>query len=337
MNGTGKIICILIAICCVSTPAEAQFWHRLDSLLTRRLMKITTDTAYVRRPRQNWIPKLRYDGFGSVIDIQNMNEEGQLIKLRLNSALRTSIGISSSYKGLGLTLSFAPRRLFHKTSDQEYNFNYYNNWWGADVTFTNISNFDVEMEVGRERTQFEWESARLFGLSVNSYYVFNGRKFSYPAAFNNTWIQKRSAGSVIAAATLYNGTLTNKLTEPRWNLLEEQSIKMSHIAIGGGYAYNYVTRYHWLLHISAQPTFMIWKNYTLQLEKNPETGEPVKYRLPIQNAQLYLLGRTSAIYSRGHYYIGLLGVIQTYRVGNIDEFSIQNTYWKGRIYYGVRF
>jgi hypothetical protein len=336
MKGLGKLILIFL-LCCAAAPAEAQFWHRLDSLLTVRQMRVNTDTAFVRRIPQKWIIKGKYDGFGSNIYIHNLTNDGQMMRIALNSALRTSVGVSASYKGIGLTLSFAPRRLFHKTSDQEYNLSYYNNWWGADVTFTNISNFDAEIDIGRIKTEVQMENTRLYGLSVNTYYVFNGRKFSYPAAFNNTHIQKRSAGSVIAATTFYNGLLTNKIDNAEDNMLNDQSITMRHFAIGGGYAYNYVTRYHWLLHASAQPTFMIWKNYTLRIEKDPNTGEAIDHRLPIQNAQLYMLGRLSAIYSRGHYYIGLMGVVQTYRVGNSDEFSIQNVYWKGRVYYGVRF
>jgi len=336
-KGLGQLLLILLIICCVPASAEAQFWHDVDSLLTLRQMKVKTDTAYLRRPRQNWIAKVNYDGFGTNLYIHNLTDEGEMINIKMSSALRTSIGVSASYKGLGFKLSFAPRRLFHKTSDQEYNINYYNNWWGADVSFTNITNFDTEISVGRIKSNFQMNSTRLYGLSVNAYYVFNGRKFSYPAAFNNTWIQKRSAGSVIAGINFYKGLLTNNINDTKFNLLNEQSIKMNHIAIGGGYAYNYVTRYHWLLHVSAQPSFMVWKNYTLRVEKDPETGEPIVNRLPIQHAQLYMVGRIGAIYSRGHYYIGLMGVVQTYRVGNSDEFAIQNLYWKARAYYAVRF
>ncbi len=337
MNGLGKIFILFVICCCVPTSAGAQFWHRLDSLLTVRQSKVNTDTAFVRLPRQNWFVKVRYDGFGSNINIHNRMEDDEMMTIKMKSTLRTTVGVSASYKGLGFTFSFAPRRLFHKTSDQEYNINFYNNWWGADVTFTNISDFDTDTKIGHVRSSAVIESTRLYGMSVNTYYVFNGRKFSYPAAFNNTMIQKRSAGSVIAAATFYNGQLSIKVSETRYNMPNEPSITMRHAAIGGGYAYNYVTRYHWLLHVSAQPTFMIWKNYTLRVEKDRETGETISNRLPIQNAQLYFLSRVGAIYSRGHYYIGFMGVLQTYRVGNSDEFSIQNTYWKGRIYYGVRF
>ncbi|MBP5499393.1 MAG: DUF4421 family protein [Bacteroidales bacterium] len=337
MNGIGKILFIFTLICCAPTTVEAQFWHHLDSLLTLRQKRINTDTAFVRLPRQNWIVKVRYDGFGSNLNIHNLMEDNEMMTIKMSSALRTTVGLSASYKGIGLTFSFAPRRLFNKSSDQEYNINFYNNWWGADVTFTNISNFDTDIKIGRIRSRATIESTRLYGMSVNAYYVFNGRKFSYPAAFNNTMIQKRSAGSVIAAATFYNGQLSSKISDTKYNMPNEPSITMGHAAIGGGYAYNYVTKNHWLLHISAQPTFMIWKNYTLRVEKDPTTGETIKNRLPIQNAQLYFLSRVGAIYSRGHYYIGLMSVLQTYRVGNSDEFSIQNTYWKSRIYYGVRF
>ena len=213
-----------MTICCVPTPVEAQFWHHLDSLLTIRQQKVNTDTAYVRLPRQNWIVKVRYDGFGSTLNIHNLMEDNEMMTIRLNSALRSTIGISASYKGIGLTISFAPRRLFHKTSDQEYNINFYNNWWGADVTFTNISDFDTDIKIGHAPSRARILDTRLYGMSVNTYFVFNGRKFSYPAAFNNTMIQKRSAGSVIAAATFYNGRLSSKISDTKYNMPDDPTI-----------------------------------------------------------------------------------------------------------------
>ena len=38
-------------------------------------------------------------------------------------------------------------------------------------------------------------------LNVNAFYVFNSRRFSYPAAFSQSYIQRRSAGSFLLAAS----------------------------------------------------------------------------------------------------------------------------------------
>lgn len=40
-------------------------------------------------------------------------------------------------------------------------------------------------------------------LYLNGYYVFNGRRYSQAAAYNQSVIQRRSAGSLLAGATLY--------------------------------------------------------------------------------------------------------------------------------------
>ena len=40
-------------------------------------------------------------------------------------------------------------------------------------------------------------------LNVNAFYVFNYRRFSYPAAFSQSYIQRRSAGSFLLAIRLY--------------------------------------------------------------------------------------------------------------------------------------
>ena len=48
---------------------------------------------------------------------------------------------------------------------------------------------------------------RDYEFNLNSYYAFNYRKFSFPAAFSQSYIQKRSAGSWMVGAS-FDGSKT---------------------------------------------------------------------------------------------------------------------------------
>jgi hypothetical protein len=93
-------------------------------------------------------------------------------------------------------------------------------------------------------------------LNLNTYYAFNNRRFSYPAAFSQSYIQRRSAGSFLLAAS---GMWQQATFD--WEL--GLKFKMTDIGIGAGYGYNYVPHQGWLLHISALPTFIVYSNTSM--------------------------------------------------------------------------
>ena len=105
---------------------------------------------------------------------------------------------------------------------------------------------------------------------MNIYYAFNNRRFSYPAAFTQSYIQRRSAGSFLLAASMQGPRATIN-----WG--HELYLKMTNIGIGAGYGYNYVPFQGWLLHISALPTFIVYSNTSMTLDDNKV---PLKYHFP---------------------------------------------------------
>ena len=97
-------------------------------------------------------------------------------------------------------------------------------------------------------------------LNVNAYYAFNNRRFSYPAAFSQSYIQRRSAGSFLLAAS---GMWQDVNLGDQSSGVEELKLKMTNIGIGAGYGYNFVPYKGWLLHISALPTFIVYNHATM--------------------------------------------------------------------------
>lgn len=80
-------------------------------------------------------------------------------------------------------------------------------------------------------------------LTLDAYYLFNGKRFSYAAAYDQSVIQKRSAGSLMAGAMYYHSTIAyDKGINADFILLMNDIGKMKQyqFSLGGGYAYNWV-------------------------------------------------------------------------------------------------
>ncbi len=80
-------------------------------------------------------------------------------------------------------------------------------------------------------------------IIADGYYMFNGKKFSYAAAYDQSVIQKRSAGSLMAGL-MYNYTDIDYAANSNGDLIYMMSglgrIKLWQGSVGVGYAYNWV-------------------------------------------------------------------------------------------------
>ena len=80
-------------------------------------------------------------------------------------------------------------------------------------------------------------------LTLDGYYLFNGKRFSYAAAYDQSVIQKRSAGSLMAGAMYYHSTMAYDEGQNADFILFMNDIgkmKQYQVSVGGGYAYNLV-------------------------------------------------------------------------------------------------
>ena len=159
-------------------------------------------------------------------------------------------------------------------------------------------------------------------LNVNAFYVFNSRRFSYPAAFSQSYIQRRSAGSFLLAASAMAQHATLHYEQP-------MELKMTNIGIGAGYGYNFVPSRRWLLHISALPTFIVYSNTSMTFDNN---RVPLKYHFP----EVIITGRGSAVYQWRNEFLGLSMVYNFTNIGHTDDLAIHNAKWRIRTFFGLR-
>ena len=336
LSFTAFFACLLGAI----EPAGAQSaFHRIDSILTQNYLKGDIDTAYIMRPATKWTVTARMNVSGAKIEAvgidrsafihpdgssQPENGNGQHFKAEMEANRKATLSVGVSYLGLSLSAALNPAKLMGKYRDFELNFNSYGRCFGFDVIYQDAKNFtgwhDHE---GMERILLPDGLLSVKTLNLNAFYVFNSRRFSYPAAFSQSYIQQRSAGSFLLAAS---GMGQHASLD--WN--QEMQLKMTNIGLGAGYGYNYVPGQGWLLHVSALPTFIVYSNTSMTFG---DTRVPLHYHFP----EAIITGRGAVVRQWGNKFFGMSMVFNFTNIGHEESLAIHNIKWRVRTFFGLRF
>lgn len=307
----------------MTLPLSAQnIFQRLDNVLTENYRTVKYDTAYIVRPQTKWTVIARLNVSGATIETEGI-DNGQYYQSEMEANSKATLSLGVGYQGFLLSLALNPAKLMGKYNDYELNFNCYRRNFGFDVIYHDAKNFTgwYDQE-GMERVELPDGMLHVQTLNVNAYYAFNNRRFSYPAAFSQSYIQRRSAGSFLLAASGMGQRATLD-----WE--DGQKLKMTNIGIGAGYGYNFVPHQGWLLHISALPTFIVYNNASMTFGGSQMD---LKYHFP----EVIITGRGAVVRQWGNKFLALTMVYNFTNIGNKNDFSIYNTKWRIRTIFGVR-
>lgn len=305
---------------------------RGDSLLAANYHKVKYDTAYIGRPDARWT--IKYRGNLSGADMRTTSvTDGVENRSRVTADCRGTLSMAVAYRGLGLGVAVNPAKFAGKCKDFEYNLNSYSNRYGFDVVFLSSKTYHGYKASDAERIDIHKGQISQNALNLNFYYAFNYRRFSFPAAFSQSYIQKRSAGSWMIGAS-FDGSKTE---------LNDMTIRLNEFAVGAGYAYNLVIARHWLCHLSALPTMTIYSHdYTKTLTSADEDNAPsatstmrhdMKYHFP----SAIITGRAAAVYSWRNKFAGATAVYNYSVAGNEDHLQVRRNKWRVRMFFGFRF
>ncbi len=181
----------------------------------------------------------------------------------------------------------------------------------------------------------------------NTYYIFNHRKFSYRAAYSQTTMQKRSAGSALIGLGYTHHSLYvdwNKLDNMMQNKLgmnAEQAgidsskvsshVRYSDLHLTGGYTYNWVFAPHFLFNISL--SLGLAYNHST----NQQTNETESRRVfNLKNINLDGIGRFALVYNNNRWFAGVTTILHGYNYHK-DEFYTNNFFGTLNSFVGVNF
>ncbi len=168
---------------------------------------------------------------------------------------------------------------------------------------------------------------------INIYYIFNNKRFSYPAAYSQTTNQRISAGSFILGLT-YNeqvfkfnySKMDPALLVGLNDELKFNKVKYKDFSINLGYSYNWVFTKNYLANISLTPCIG-YKNSSLKINDSKEF---------ISNINFDFISRAAIVYNNSKYYIGAAFISHTYSYRK-SKLSVINGFGTISVYAGFNF
>lgn len=302
---------------------------RLDSTLSARYYKIPYDTNYVVRPAGKWTLKVRFNQTGNTFHtkgtINSIN-----YKADLGTSHKTTISLGASYRGLSAAFSLNPAKIKGIYKDYELNLNYFSSRVSLDFSYQRSESLSGDFIRNNEMRRLESGDVTMKVVNVAGYYAFNNRKFSFPAAFNQNFIQRRSAGSWLAGISYQGGSIMTcddlKARNPN---APEVSIKFGHLGVGGGYGYNLVLGKKWLLHLSALPTIVVYNRNKLIINGEEKEAKHMRFHMIFNE-------RAAIVYNFSSRYFAGATLVMNNSVFDNDAVIINQNKWRVRAFIGLR-
>ena len=278
------------------------------------------------------------------------SNNGQTITLSPDASLK--VGPYFGWRWFFLGYTFQIKNLGFNSGElrKEFDFSIYSSQIGIDLYYRRTgSDYKIrDVSLGTEIDATRVEGAAFDGISVgitgvNIYYIFNHRKFSYPAAFSQSTCQKISCGSWICGIGYLSNSLdfdsdkfkqiisekTNNDVVPIDSGLMFNSVKYYDINVSGGYAYNWVFAKRCLFCASAQLA-LSYKG------ARGVAGEKGDRNFNLDHFNLDGIGRFGIVYNNTKWYVGASAIIHSYNYRK-ERFATNNIFGSLNIYAGFNF
>ena len=320
------LLLLVVAVPVVAQSHDKVVRKRIDSLITARYFSGDYDTAYIGRPRERLTLKLRGNLSGSNFDIDR-RIEGAVGRSRLGTDHKATISIGANYRGITAGLALNPASLSGRNKDYELNLNAYTNRYGIDVIYQASKTLSGDMTFNGSDLFLEKGMADMQVLNINGYWAFSGRRFSYPAAFTQSYVQKRSAGSWLVGFSYMGGRL--KTTDKKFEGAPDFRVFVGHFALGGGYGYNLMLHKRLLLHLSVLPNLVVLNLNNIRIDGEKS---PMRTRFPD-----FIFTERAAIvyYFSPKYFTGATFVTSSSLLSD-RRIDINYRKWRLRVFLGLR-
>ena len=236
------------------------------------------DPDYIEVPNHPWRVVLRsrsqefslsmeseMDEYLNISSIADFN-----FSTRINPPVAQSLGFFVGYRGLGV--SYSPIKLRKKTGTY-WSFGTTGGRFGLNCRIRTFSTNDIKIEANFDDQKVEDDGSSDAPITVTTifldgYYLFNGRRYSQAAAYNQSVIQRRSCGSFMLGGMIYGSYI---------DLAENEDIRnaplimhtgnagrmvFTQINLGLGYGYNWVPGRGWLINAMLMPSVSLYSKST---------------------------------------------------------------------------
>ena len=308
---------------------QQQRRERMDSVLASRYYRTPYDTNYVVRPEGRLTLKVRLNQTGNTFHAKGTVND-VYSKADLSTSHKTTLSIGASYRGLSASLAINPSKMSGSYKDYEFNLNYYSSRISLDFSYQRSESLTGDVTRDGTLSRLEADDVTLKVVNLAGYYAFNHRRFSYPAAFNQSYIQRRSAGSWLAGISYQGGIIeTSDDLKARNQNAPDVSIDIGHIGIGGGYGYNWVLGKKWLIHITMLPTFVVYNRNKMMVNGERKEAQHMRFNM-IFNERAAIIHNFSSRYFAG------ATLVMNNSIFDDKVVVVNQNKWRARALVGIR-
>ena len=308
------------------------------------------DERYVEPQHYNWSVMLQATHTYDYYRLSTSGSDGQSVWLSPEPNFKVGPYFGWRWVFLGYTFDLKHVDVDMKDLKQEIDLSIYSAQIGADIYYrrTGVDYKIRDLKLGKNVNTDVMEGLPFGGISVgitgvNLYYIFNHQRFSYPAAFAQSTIQKISCGSWMVGVGYTKNSIEfdheklqseiDKRMGPQAIKLDSglmfNSVKYYNISASVGYAYNWVFAKNCLF-CSSLSLALAYKRSRGETEK----GE--KYHFDINNLNIDGVGRFGLVYNNMRWYAGASVIVRAYNYRN-SRFAANNIFGSLNMYIGYNF
>ena len=239
----------------------------LDSATMRKV-----NPAYIEVHEKPWRVILRYKANALGVDYEDKLEgpgenEYAKWKMAFRPRVNQSVGLWVGYRGLGLGYS----QSVTKNEGRFFSFGATGAKYGITFRLKKYKMFDTTISaqeyqdgkvIGEMKSDAQtYDPVWISSYYLNGYYVFNGKRYSQAAAYNQSVIQRHSAGSFLLGATFYQSSIDFSKPRNAGIMLLSHNIgriKLQQASIGAGYGYNWVPVRGFVVNAMAMPSISVY-------------------------------------------------------------------------------
>ena len=379
-----KVVCVLLVMLMPAVAFAGDGEGKQRPWLLKGLYWVKTlidssavagkDRSYIEQPKKPWAVELRSEATQTSMKATSswyLDEEyNGSTTSRTDNGFSTSIGAWLGYRGYGFGLS----KELTGGDGSTISFGAMGGSFGINLRINFYRSSQPELQgyhkAGDRALQFQKtldmdDPIHVRSLFLDGYYFFNGKRFSYAAAYDQSLIQRRSAGSLVAGLMYFHSKMAYD-DQSNWPLIlltnDEGRVTFTQANIGAGYAYNWVPAKGWLVSGMVMPMLTFYNrmnSYTydiltqdgrdlfqlsdeeLDLYEDEEAYRSVVVKESGVNSTRNKVGwnfdaRLSVVYNWKRTYLRVYGHYNRFRYDN-DESAGRLTEWHVYASLGYRF
>jgi len=224
----------------------------------------TIDRNYIEQPKKPWAVEVRSSISHSVLKMETDWSHEDILEghftAKTDNDFPLSLGLWVGYRGYGFgyskQLSGEGSTFSLGAMGGSFGINMRINNYRSPTPYVTYS-FDTgeEYDAAEGRASMD-DPIRIRSFFLDGYYMFNSKHFSYSAAYDQSLIQRRSAGSLMAGL-MYDHTSVAFDDNSSYPLIIMMKglgkLKFTQVNLGAGYAYNWVPARGWLVSAQVMP------------------------------------------------------------------------------------